>query len=366
MAFSTWLKGLGIAGGAAVLGVGAQTYKYRDQIPQALSGDPAYRSTGAGILRYPLDLESANGHYVIFNIYERFGANYNVDNPDLNIQSVDANSQYYNANFTSEKTFDAGTDLSKVPLLPDALKDAKFLKGNPKRLIKDAIVLYMPEDTGVKLAAEHAAADVGLIGKLAAGLGDMMKGNTTGGEAALSNILQMTSAVEPLIQLGTLGGAEGLGAAVQAKTGLSAGDVTEMTFKGIGYRDFNYTFTMTPRNQKEALTIKAIVDTFAFHMLPEKIGRGAALAYRVPGQFTMRYMYRGKTNNYLHQQTFMVLTDMEVKYGTGKFRAYRADDVGAAPVQTTISLTFKETELVDRKRYADGLYATSETSNPHR
>ena len=366
MSFSGWVKSLGIAGGAAVVGVGAQTYKYRDQIPQALSGDPAYRSQSTGILRYPLDVEAKNGHYVIFNIYERMGANYNVDNPDLNVQSVDANSQYYNANFTSEKTFDAGTDLSKVPLLPDQLKDAKFLKGNPKRLIKDAIVLYMPEDTGVKLSAEHTAAEVGLIGKLASGLGDMLKGNTTGGEAALSNILQMTSAIEPLISFGTIGGAEGLGAAIQAKSGLAAGDVTEMTFKGIGYRDFSYSFTMTPRNQKEAQLIKAIVDTFAFHMLPEKIGRGAALAYRVPGQFTMRYMYRGKTNNYLHQQTFMALTDMEVKYGEGKFRAYRADEVGAAPIKTTMSLTFKETELVDRKRYADGLYATSETSNPHR
>jgi len=358
MSVSGWLKAFGVAGGAATAGVVAQTYKYKDQIPQALSGDPAYRSQGNGVLKYPLDLEAKNGHYVIFNIYERMGANYNVDNPDLNVQNVSADSQYYNANFTSEKTFDAGSDLSKVPLLPDALKDAKFLKGNPKRLIKDAIVLYMPEGTGVKLSAEHTAAEVGLIGKLAVGLGDVMKGNTTGGEAALGNILQMTSAIEPLISFGTLGGAEGLGAAIQAKSGLAAGDVTEMTFKGIGYRDFSYTFTMTPRNQKEALTIKAIVDTFGFHMLPEKIGRGAALAYRVPGQFTMRYMYRGKTNNYLHQQTFMVLTDMEVKYGEGKFRAYRGDEIGAAPIQTTITLNFKETELVDRKRYADGLYST--------
>jgi hypothetical protein len=356
-----YLKAIGTLAGATTIAVGAQTYKYRDQIPDALSGDPAYRSNGSGVLRYPLDLESANGHYVIFNIYERLGTNFNVDNPDLNINNVDNASQYYNANFTSEKTFDAGTDLSKVPKLGEALKDAKFLKGNPKEIINKSIVLYMPEDVGVKFSAEHAAAEVGLIGKLAAGLGDMMKGNTTGGEAALSNIVALTSAIEPLIQFGTLGGAEGLGAAIQSKTGLASGDVTEMTFKGIGYRDFNYSFTMTPRNQKEAQLIKAIVDTFAFHMLPEKIGRGAALAYRVPGQFTMRYMYRGKTNNYLHQQTFMALTDMEVKYGEGKFRAYRADEVGAAPIKTTMSLTFKETELVDRKRYADGLYSETNT-----
>jgi hypothetical protein len=341
--------------------------KHGDKLGDALAGDPAYRMNGkAGVLKYPLDVEAKNGHYIIFNIYERLGTNFSVDNQDLNINSVDTNSQYYNANFTSEKTFDADTDFSKVPKLGDALKDVKFLKGNPKEIINKSIVLYMPEDIGVKFSAEHAASDVGLIGKLAAGLGDMMKGNTTGGQAALSGIVAATAAAEPLITFGTLGGAEGLGAAIQSKTGLAAGDVTEMTFKGIGYRDFNYSFTMTPRNQKEAEEIKKIVDTFAFHMLPEKIGRGAALAYRVPGQFTMRYMYRGRTNNYLHQQTFMALTDMEVKYGSGKFRAYRSDETGAPPVQTTISLTFKETELVDRKRYADGLYTTTANSNSHR
>lgn len=355
-----YFGGIATLFGGAVAGVGYQTYKYRDQIPSALAGDPAYRSSAKGVLRYPLDVETKNGHYVIFNIYERLGTNFSVDNEDLNINSVEANSQYYNVNFTSEKTFDADTDFSKVPKLGEALKDAKFLKGNPKEIIGRSIVLYMPEDVGVKFSAEHAAADVGVIGRLAAGLGDMLKGNTTGGEAALSNILTLTQAVEPLIQLGTLGGAEGLNAAIQSKTGLTAGDVTEMTFKGIGYRDFNYTFSMTPRNKEEAQQIKMIMEAFAFHMLPEKIGRGAALAYRVPGQFTMRYMYQGRTNNYLHQQTFMALTDMEVKYGEGKFRAFRGDEDGAPPIKTTLSLTFKETELVDRKRFADGLYSNTD------
>ena len=348
MSIAGWLQGLGLGFGAMVGGTAYQTYKYRDQLPNAVTGSAEGKNYSGEILKFPLDVENANGHYVIFNIYERGAPNFTVDNPDLNV--------YYGSQFTSEKTFDASTDLSKVPLLPDSLKDAKFLQGNPKRLIKDAIVLYMPENVGVKYSTEYEAQGVGLVGKMAAGLGDLMKGNTTGGEAAVSNIMQLAQSIEPLVQLGTLGGAEGLSAAVQAKTGLAAGDVTEMTFKGLNYREFSFTFSLTPNSQKEALMIKQICDTFTYHMLPEKIGRGAALAYRVPGQFTMRYMYRGKTNRYLHQQTFMALKDIEVKYGDGKFRSYRADLVGAPSVQTTITLNFTETELVDRRRFKEGLY----------
>ena len=71
---------------------------------------------------------------------------------------------------------------------------------------------------------------------------------------------------------------------------------------------------MNPKNRKEAQEVKKIIDTFTYHMLPEKLGPGAALAFRVPSEFTIRYMYTGHANAYLHTQTFCALTDMFVSF----------------------------------------------------
>ena len=46
------------------------------------------------------------------------------------------------------------------------------------------------------------------------------------------------------------------------------------------------------------------------------------------------------------------LTDMKIDYGAGeKFQTFRADETGAPPVQTNVSLTFQELEIVDKRRF---------------
>ena len=114
---------------------------------------------------------------------------------------------------------------------------------------------------------------------------------------------------------------------------------------------------MTPRNRDEAKEIKKIIDTFTYHMLPEKLGTGAALAFRVPSEFTIRYMYRGHANGYLNTMTYSALTDMKVDYGGGeKYATYRPDELGAPPVTTSVTLNFQELELVDRRRAVYGTH----------
>ena len=95
-------------------------------------------------------------------------------------------------------------------------------------------------------------------------------------------------------------------------------------------------------------------------MLPEKLGTGAAIAFRVPAEFTIRYMYRGHDNNYLNQLTYCALENMKVNYGgSEKYVTYRPDDTGAPPIRTEISLTFKELELIDKRRSSRGTHETT-------
>ena len=294
------------------------------------------------ILKYPLDVETKNGHYMIFNIYAR-------TDDETALPAIDPNTTQnaqYNADFlsNSERFFDARTSFE--------LMGETFNIGKQVNQIKDSIVLYMPDDLSVNYKAEYEGAEVGLLVGAGVSIADAMKGNTGGFDAAKGVGLQFAKFIEPVLNFGSLTTAQGLNALLQRKTGLAAAPMQEMMFQGIDFRTFSYSFKMTPRNRDEARENKKILDTFAFHMLPEKLGTGAPLAFRVPSEFTIRYMYRGKNNDYLNHITFCALTDMKIDYGAGeKFATFRADETGAPPIQTNVTLTFQELELVDRRRF---------------
>ena len=300
------------------------------------------RELKVGTLKYPNDVESANGHYMIFNIYNRTQVDKNFQGKDLNV--------------AAEKSSTAGNTFTRERFFDDKA-------GVPVSLISDQIVLYMPDDLSVQYTVNYEAAEIGNLVGLTSAIADVFKGKSTGGQFASGFGMQFAKALQPLISFGTVGGAEGATAALQRKTGLAAAPMQEMIFQNMNYRTFNYSFKMTPRNRSEAQSVRKIIDTFTFHMLPEKLGTGAALAFKVPSEFTIRYMYRGAENDYLNHITFCALTDMKVDYGAGeKFVTYRPDATGAPPVSTGVTLTFQELELVDRRRAVFGTHESATRS----
>ena len=300
-------------------------------------------NTEKSVLKYPLDLESANGHYMIFNIHARTDSASDLPANDINISNDSLGT--YNSTFSSERFFDSGGSVN-VPGF------GNVSAGKNIQMIKDTIVLYMPDDVSVNYKANYEGAEIGLAVAAGASIGDLMKGNVGGGDMAKGLGLQFAKFIEPVLNLGSLTTAQGLNALIQRKTGLATQPMAEMTFTGIDFRTFSYSFTMTPRSREEAREVKRILDTFTFHMLPEKLGEGAPLAFRVPSEFTIRYMYRGGANNYLNHLTFCALTNMKIDYGGGeRYQTFRPDETGAPPIQTKVSLDFQELELVDKRRF---------------
>lgn len=311
--------------------------------PDVRAGTPV--NLHGEVLKYPLDLESANGHYMIFNVFARTNKDRDLPAVDLNVGNNDT--QFYNNTFTRERFFDDTTNLSP----------ADGETGTTVKQIKDSLVLYMPDDVSVTYKSNYNAAEIGAVAGGIAGLADFAKGKANLADLSKGMGMQAAKLIEGLVSFGSLGTAAGGMAALQRKTGLAPAPLQEMIFEGIDYRTFTYSFKMNPRNRKEAQEIKKIVDTFTYHMLPEKLGTGAALAFRVPSEFTIRYMYRGHANAYLHTQTFCALTDMKVNYGGGeKYATYRPDEIGAPPVTTTVDLTFQELEFIDRRRAIKGTH----------
>ena len=325
--------------------IATQVKKGVDAINRAQEGNASKLSTNFNkdrhVLKYPLDVGTKNGHYMIFNIYARTDDQSDLPADDTN---VSGNLGTYDANFTSERFFDAQTSMS---IMGNELKVGKRIQK-----IKDSIILYMPDDISVNYKANNQGSEIVLAVAAGASLGDLNKGTMDGADLGKGLGMQFAKFIEPVLNFGSLTTAQGLNALLQRKTGLAAAPMQEMMFQGIDFRTFSYSFKMTPRNREEARENKKILDTFAFHMLPEKLGEGAPLAFRVPSEFTIRYMYRGGNNDYLNHLTFCALTDMKIDYGAGeKFATFRADETGAPPIQTNVTLTFQELELVDRRRF---------------
>ena len=325
--------------------IATQVKKGVDAINELQEGNASKLSTNFNkdrhVLKYPLDVGTKNGHYMIFNIYARTDDQSDLPADDTN---VSGNLGTYDAKFTSERFFDSQSSMS---IMCNTLNVGKRIQK-----IKDSIILYMPDDISVNYKANYEGAEIGLAVAAGASLGDLNKGTMDGADLGKGLGMQFAKFIEPVLNFGSLTTAQGLNALLQRKTGLAAAPMQEMMFQGIDFRTFSYSFKMTPRNREEARENKKILDTFAFHMLPEKLGEGAPLAFRVPSEFTIRYMYRGGNNDYLNHLTFCALTDMKIDYGAGeKFATFRADETGAPPIQTNVTLTFQELELVDRRRF---------------
>ena len=233
------------------------------------------------------------------------------------------------------------------------------IKRAPTKRLKTGIAMYMPASVQVSYKTDYQDTPMGAVTEQALGAynaatqGDL-KGFT-------QNVTSMdTGAVELMQQalLGTAGSIPGMAGAKEAfemKTGVIISDRLELAFKGVGKRNFTYDFKMIPRNKAEADEIRKIVFAFKANMLPEfEGGNRAGRRLVVPNTFDIQYMYVGKTNDYLHKISTCVLQDMSVSYGGERYKTFDANDVGAPPVETSMSLNFQEMELITRERVFEG------------
>jgi hypothetical protein len=128
----------------------------------------------------------------------------------------------------------------------------------------------------------------------------------------------------------------------------------QVLFKGIGFRTFQFDFTMTPYSKLEADMIKKIIFQFKYAAAPEINRNGVfgtqGMFFNVPDMFDIQFYYEGKINKNVHKITRCVLENVSVDYAPIGWATY---DEGE-PVQTKLSLQFKEIEIVDKTRIKDG------------
>ena len=372
----------------------------------ALTPDQFYGTKPSKILQFPSDVANPDpgignhGHYIMFYINEqdraqlrmgdRAGGGSIADDPSRTYSvpsyinkykaltgKYEPSSTQYSNTLKRELINDnipppAGGPAAELAAAQAAQKtynvvdNGKRAKGStirisraPTKRLSTAIALYMPASVQVTYGAQYQDTPVGAVTEQALNAyNDILAGRGTDAVGQLGTMGPEIANSLQQFMLGTIGvipGFQGVKEVFEMKEGNVIADRLELAFKGINKRNFQYTFKMIPKSEQEARAIRDIVFAFKSNMLPEFVGgnRGGR-RFLVPNTFDIQYMYLQNSNHFLHHISTCVLENMNVAYGGDRYKTFDASVDGAPPMETTITLNFKEMELITRERVFEG------------
>jgi hypothetical protein len=223
--------------------------------------------------------------------------------------------------------------------------------------ITDSVALYLPPNVQDNTAAGYNDAATGIVGLVAAGGGqflEAMKRNDY--QSAAKQLIGGVKAIseEALRVSGgafvdTLAGTEGSADLANLAFGQATNPYMEVMFDSMALRTFTYNFTFAPRNADERDDVQDIIKLFRFHMAPEL--KGAQHRFlTLPSTFDIHYMYQhskdyAAENNFYSKIATCVLEGVSVDYTPNGVKSFQ----DGSPTQITMSLSFKETELLNKQ-----------------
>jgi hypothetical protein len=157
-----------------------------------------------------------------------------------------------------------------------------------------------------------------------------------------------------------LGGSEQLSASILQASGLTSNPQLQMIYSGTQFRSFNLSFIFTPKSKDESLSVQAIIHQFKYYAAPALQHPGkspnSSMFLTPPALFEVRFYYDGSENINLPRYTDCVLKDISIDYAPNGWSAH----MDGAPIQTQLSLSFEEIEIVDKDRLNKGYFSKSD------
>ena len=342
----------------------------------------------ASVLSYPLDVQQnfQNGHYMLFyvNVQDKtkykYGVGQSIDLREIDnkiLKGMSEREKRYNKLQAIRTGRDLRTDggggtgnsttygAIGVDKFGNEIKgqiESKNKKGvssafNNTRRITDSVALYLPGGVQDTTTANYNDSKTGIAGFLVAtgavAMGGDAKKISESIVAGTEGILK-DSAARAIGLVAELGGAEGAEQLVKKAFGEADNPYMEVLFDSMALRTFTYNFTFAPKNEQEALEVQKIIQLFRFHMAPE-LRPGVNRYLGLPSQFDLHYMYLSKDgatseNNFYNRIATCVLQNCDVNYTPNGVKSF--EDGG--PVTTTMTLAFKEIELLTKDKIAEG------------
>ena len=237
------------------------------------------------------------------------------------------------------------------------------------------VVLYMPPDA-LKTSYSQSIGDIEMGSAIQIAEGSKNITEAKGSDSAdfLDNFLSGVSGGGGAMMDTAISGAfqvlsAATGATATAAIGKARGEILNphkaVVYQGPGgFRTFSYTFVMVPKSADEALQISNIVRFFKLRMHPEvgKSGIDAIKSFTLgyPDEFAIKYYVNKKaieggdpnTPKPLFRIHNCFLESFGVDYTTSSLVSFIGDDV--QPLTTTMSLAFKETQLITKQDIRDG------------
>jgi hypothetical protein len=186
------------------------------------------------------------------------------------------------------------------------------------------IALYMPDTVNVQYTPQYN--NLGLRNTLIKALPNAVEKNVTA--AIQSDITRLALATQ----------------------GLALNPLNQLLFDSIDFRTYQLAFTFTPYSQQEAEDVKQIIKLFKEAALPRITDAAFGMFFIPPSTFSIDFLYNGRTNTGISRVTESVIESIDVNYAPNGWSAH----TDGAPVQTTLTMNFKEIELVDKKKIAQG------------
>ena len=343
-----------------------------------LNIDPLAFST----LSYPMDVQNnfQNGHYMLFYVNVQNKTKYEYGNEDMltvhnkALKGANDNEKRYQIlkdiragkSLRTDGGGGGGEEFQQPQLKPgqgmggtmplDKKKGVSSLFNNTRR-ISDSVSMYLPASVESSTSASYTDSATGIAGFLVASGFNAKGGDASAITKSLVASLEGVGKDMTFKAIGAVGelfGAEGADKLAKKSFGEADNPYMEVLFDAMQLRTFTYNFKFAPRNQQEAYEVQKIIQLFRFHMAPE-LRPGVNRYLGLPSQFDIHYMFlsrdgQASENNYYNRIATCVLQDCKVNYTPEGVKSF--EDGG--PTQTTMTLTFKEIELLTKDKIAEG------------
>jgi len=317
------------------------------------------------LFQYPLDLGSTgNNHFISFFVRERKAAKVTQSNKKDAAEVA--------------KSLDAGADNFDAIQLPEdeSRQLAAKIQSNAKRAqgrkhdgksltqklaptvrTKNSVAMYFPPTVTQSYNVKYGETEMG-VGTVTGA--DIIAGFT--GFDANNMKKAMGAALDGLrtavtgLALGAIEqvpGFAGAGAAIGIARGKVIVPKMEVTFEGVGKRNFSYTFMFTPSSQKEADEIQNIIQLFRENAAPD-YSDGLGIEMTIPNTFDIAYHSGATENKYLHRIGECYCENVNVTYGGDKMSFHTPNTKGAAPTRITMQLDFKEMQTITKSLIQEG------------
>jgi hypothetical protein len=330
------------------------------RFPDGDSGRPSGNT--ARTFQYPLDLGSTgNNHFISFFVRVRKAAKITQSAGKDAAEVAKKSEQVDEDGAPATNSPNREGEILAAKIKSDAKKatgrkhDGKSLtqKLSPTVQTQQSVALYFPPTVSQSYEIKYAETPMGTGTVMGADviMGFVEQGASTDSFKNAKNAMLEALKVESLSMLlksaEILPGLSGIGAAVGIARGKVKVPKMEVTFEGVGKRNFSYSFMFTPSSEQEADEINSIIKLFRVNAAPDYTD-GLGIEMNIPNTFDIAYYTGARENGYLHKIGECYLKNVNVTYGGDKMAFHKPNETGAPPTRTTMQLDFAELQTVTK------------------